>query len=73
MENKADVAIIGGGVIGTAILAALARYELSCVLVWLRVLWRLWRLHWCLRAVGKGTGHRRRDNESEQRRFARRV
>ena len=33
MENKADVAIIGGGVIGTAILAALARYELSCVLL----------------------------------------
>ena len=33
MENKADVAIIGGGVIGTAILAALARYELDCVLL----------------------------------------
>ena len=33
MEHKADVAIIGGGVIGTAILAALARYELDCVLL----------------------------------------
>ena len=33
MERKADVVVIGGGITGTAILAALARYDLSCVLV----------------------------------------
>ncbi len=33
MERKADVVVIGGGITGTAILAALARLDLSCVLV----------------------------------------
>ncbi len=33
MERKRDVVVIGGGITGTAILAALARLELSCVLV----------------------------------------
>ena len=33
MERKADVVVIGGGITGTAVLAALARYDLSCVLV----------------------------------------
>ncbi len=33
MERNADVVVIGGGITGTAILAALARYDLSCVLV----------------------------------------
>ncbi len=33
MERKADVVVIGGGVTGTAALAALARYGLNCLLV----------------------------------------
>ncbi len=33
MERKADVVVIGGGISGTATLAALARLDLSCVLV----------------------------------------
>ena len=33
MEREADVVVIGGGITGTAILAALSRYELSCVLL----------------------------------------
>lgn len=33
MERKTDVVVIGGGITGTAILAALARLDLSCVLV----------------------------------------
>ena len=33
MERKADVVVIGGGITGTATLAALARLELSCMLV----------------------------------------
>ena len=33
MERNADVVVIGGGITGTAILAALARYDLKCVLV----------------------------------------
>ena len=32
MERKTDVVVIGGGITGTAILAALARLDLSCVL-----------------------------------------
>ena len=32
MERQADVVVIGGGITGTAILAALARLDLSCVL-----------------------------------------
>ncbi len=33
MEREADVVVIGGGITGTAALAALARYDLKCVLV----------------------------------------
>lgn len=33
MERQADVVVIGGGITGTAVLAALARFDLSCVLV----------------------------------------
>ncbi len=33
MERKADVVVIGGGISGTATLAALARLDLSCMLV----------------------------------------
>ena len=33
MERQADVVVIGGGITGTAVLAALARLDLSCVLV----------------------------------------
>ncbi|MGN0940757.1 MAG: NAD(P)/FAD-dependent oxidoreductase [Selenomonadaceae bacterium] len=33
MKKKADVVVIGGGITGTAVLAALARYDLECVLV----------------------------------------
>lgn len=33
MERKTDVVVIGGGITGAAILAALARLDLSCVLV----------------------------------------
>ena len=33
MEREADVVVIGGGIVGTATLAALARYDLKCVLV----------------------------------------
>ncbi len=33
MEREADVVVIGGGVIGTAVLWALAHYDLKCVLL----------------------------------------
>ena len=33
MERQADVVVIGGGITGTAVLAALVRFDLSCVLV----------------------------------------
>ena len=33
MDREADVVVIGGGITGTATLAALARYDLKCVLV----------------------------------------
>lgn len=33
MDRQADVVVIGGGITGTAVLAALARLDLSCVLV----------------------------------------
>ena len=32
MEREADVVIVGGGIVGTAILAALTRYDLKCLL-----------------------------------------
>ena len=33
MEREADVVIVGGGIVGTAILSALARYDHRCLLV----------------------------------------
>lgn len=33
MTEDADVVVVGGGIIGTAVLSALTRYELHCVLV----------------------------------------
>lgn len=33
MEREADVVIVGGGIVGTAILSALARYDLRCLLI----------------------------------------
>ncbi|MGP1367481.1 MAG: NAD(P)/FAD-dependent oxidoreductase [Schwartzia sp. (in: firmicutes)] len=33
MEREADVVVIGGGVVGTAILSSLARYDLRCLLI----------------------------------------
>lgn len=33
MEREADVVIVGGGIVGTAILSALVRYDLRCLLV----------------------------------------
>lgn len=33
MEREADVVIVGGGIVGTAVLSALAKYDLKCLLI----------------------------------------